>query len=200
MGPSPDATTHFDAETTHSRYGKGSEKFETWHKAAPSARFHSCHGGRHRETVRGRPRPSKLSPRPIRFATGYHWLQPRASIKAPYFFASYDNKMDCLRRALDDPTLRRSRGVRATRGALARWEERWCDASALTRVAATLRGVAYGCRCSRSPWGPTIMMSSTGPSRAPNQCGVQVVNSTASPGSMTKDSSPSSSRRRPSRT
>ena len=33
---------------------------------------------------------------------------------------------------------------------------------------------AQACRCSRSPCGPKIAISSTGPSTAPNQCGVQV--------------------------
>ena len=37
-------------------------------------------------------------------------------------------------------------------------------------------------------------MSSTGPSSTPNQCGVQVVNSTASSGSIVRSSSPSISR------
>ena len=58
----------------------------------------------------------------------------------------------------------------------------------------------YWSRCSRSPCGPTIMMSSTGPSTAPNQCGVQVENSTVSPASIVKSASPRSSRSGPLRT
>ena len=55
-------------------------------------------------------------------------------------------------------------------------------------------------RCRRSPWVPRIAISSTGPSMTPNQCGVQVVNSTASPGSIVRSSSPRRRRRWPSST
>ena len=53
------------------------------------------------------------------------------------------------------------------------------------------------CRCSRSPCGPNIMIASTGSSSTPNQCGVHVENSTASPGLMVKSRSPRTSRNRP---
>ena len=56
------------------------------------------------------------------------------------------------------------------------------------------------CRWMRSPVGPKIPSTSTGPSMAPNQCGVHVLNSTASPGSIVRSSSPSTSRRRPAST
>ena len=55
----------------------------------------------------------------------------------------------------------------------------------------------HSCRCSLSPCGPRIMRASTGPSDAPNECGVQVLNSTASPASMVKSRSPRTSRMRP---
>ena len=60
--------------------------------------------------------------------------------------------------------------------------------------------MAYGqstnqlCRCSCSPCGPNSAIASTGPSTAPNQCGVHVENSTASPDLMVKSRSPSISR------
>ena len=40
------------------------------------------------------------------------------------------------------------------------------------------------------PWGPKRAISSTGPSIAPNQCGVSVENSAASPGLIVNSSSP----------
>ena len=51
-----------------------------------------------------------------------------------------------------------------------------------SRPSADDRRGARACRWRRSPCGPKMARSSTGPSTAPNQCGVQVVNSTASPG------------------
>ena len=58
----------------------------------------------------------------------------------------------------------------------------------------------WSCRCIRSPCGPRIAMSSTGPSTAPNQCGVWVLNSTVSPGSTVKSWSPRRSHILPART
>ena len=55
-------------------------------------------------------------------------------------------------------------------------------------------------RWERSPWAPKTAISSTGPSIAPNQCGVFVLNSTASPGSTIRSCSPRIRRIRPSRT
>lgn len=53
------------------------------------------------------------------------------------------------------------------------------------------------CIWSRSPCGPKIAMASTAPFTAPNQCGVHVENSTASPGLIAKSCAPSNSRNRP---
>jgi hypothetical protein len=53
------------------------------------------------------------------------------------------------------------------------------------------------CRWSRSPCAPKMMMASTGSSMTPIQCGVQVQNSTASPGWMVKSRSPRIRRSRP---
>ena len=44
---------------------------------------------------------------------------------------------------------------------------------------------------------PDLMIASAGASTTPNQCGVQVENSTASPGLMAKSRSPRTSRNRP---
>ena len=52
-------------------------------------------------------------------------------------------------------------------------------------------------RAARSPCGAEQPIASTGPSTTPNQCGVHVENSTASPGSMMKSRSPRISRKRP---
>ena len=54
--------------------------------------------------------------------------------------------------------------------------------------------VGQSCRWSRSPCSPNSVIASTGPSTAPNQCGVHVENSTASPGLMVKSFSPRISR------
>ena len=56
------------------------------------------------------------------------------------------------------------------------------------------------CRWERSPCAPKTAISSTGPSIAPNQCGVFVLNSTASPGSTIRSCWPRIRRMRPSRT
>ncbi len=55
-------------------------------------------------------------------------------------------------------------------------------------------------RWMRLPSGPKMPISSAGPSTAPNQCGVQVLNSAASPGSRTCSASPRIRRSRPERT
>ena len=67
------------------------------------------------------------------------------------------------------------------------------------QLACDCRGSNYESwwRCSWAPSGPRIRMSSTASSTAPNQCGFQVVNSTASPGAMTRSASPSNRRIRP---
>lgn len=62
-------------------------------------------------------------------------------------------------------------------------------------------GVVRARRCARSPWWPRRLRISTGWSSAlPNQWGVRVSNSAASPGPMMRSLSPRTRRRRPSRT
>ena len=63
------------------------------------------------------------------------------------------------------------------------------------------RGFGRARRCVRSPCLPNRLRNSTAsPSAGPNQCGVRVSNSAASPGSSTRSWSASSSRSRPSST
>ena len=52
-------------------------------------------------------------------------------------------------------------------------------------------------RCARSPWCPISISTWAGPSKPLIQCGVQVLNSAASPGSSTRSSSPRTRRSLP---